>query len=160
MPKSYWSQPIRLEQPHLACLCTSKTVNSALWFVNNPKLEERILAYLAKYQEKYGVILYAFVLQGNHYHINAKFPRCNRAAFFRDFNARIAEAVREFVPAFLGGPLMERRFTAQFLPLDCDVEQYFFYCALQAVKSGLAQRSLITQGTTHFLTRRGEKEKV
>ena len=144
----------------MSCLCTSKTVNSALWFVNNPKLEERILAYLAKYQEKYGVILYAFVIQGNHYHINAKFPRCNRAAFFRDLNARIAEAVRELVPQFLGGPLMERRFTAQFLPLDFDVEKYFFYCALQSVKSGLSQKISDYPGYNSFAdAARGRKRK-
>ena len=135
-----WSQPTRVEETDHAQLSTSKTVNSALWFVNNKALENHILAYLAKYVQKYSVELYAFVIVGNHYHMIAEFPLGNRADFFRDFNARFAEAVRYKVPEFLGGPLFARRYTPQILPLDEDVEDYFYYCALQPVSSGLCQR--------------------
>ena len=139
-PKGLWSQPIRVEQPEMACLCTARFINSAIWIVNNAKLEERILGYLAKYVEKHGVILHAFVLMGNHYHMVARFPLANRSAFFKDFNARLAESVRELVPEFIGGPLLERRFTPQVLPLDSDVENYLLYCALQPVHHGLTER--------------------
>jgi len=99
-----------------------------------------ILAYLAKYAEKYGVLLYAFTIVGNHYHMVARFPEGNRSAFFRDLNARVAQAVKYCVPNYLGGPLFERRFTPQILPLDEDVQNYFFYCALQSVNSGLCKK--------------------
>ena len=135
-----WSQPTRVEDTEHAQLSTSRTVNSALWFVNNKPLEKQVLAYLAKYVEKYDVHLYAFVIVGNHYHIEAEFPGGNRAEFFRDFNARFAETVRDKVPEFLGGPLFERRYTPQVLPLKEDVEDYFYYCALQPVSSGLCMR--------------------
>lgn len=136
---SFWSQPIRVECTDKAQLITCRTINSALWFVNNKALEQAVLSYLAKYAEKYGVILYAFTIVGNHYHMVARFPLGNRSEFFRDFNARVAEAVRHFVPNFIGGPLFERRFTPQVLMLDEDAENYFLYCALQAVSSGLCQ---------------------
>lgn len=136
---SFWSQPIRVECTDKVQLITCRTINSALWFVNNKRLEGMVLGYLAKYAEKYGVLLYAFVLVGNHYHMVAKFPLGQRSEFFRDFNARVAEAVRHCVPNYLGGPLFERRFTPQVLLLDEDVENYFLYCALQAVSSGLCQ---------------------
>ena len=144
------SQPLRIETPDLGSFGTARTINSLLWFVNNPRLEQQILAYLAKYQEKYGVILYAFALQGNHFHPVAKFPNCNRAAFYRDFNARVAEAVKRFVADYPGGPLFERRYTEQALPLDEDVEQKSFYCGLQAVASGLCSRQSDYPGYNSF----------
>lgn len=135
----FWSQPLRVECD-MSQLVTSKTINSRLWFVYNPRFEQRVKAFLAKYQKKYGVLIYAFVIVGNHYHLVCEFPNGNRSAFFRDFNARVAEAVRMYVKEFIGGPVFQRRFTPQALPLDADREQYFFYCALQAVSSGLTQR--------------------
>ena len=46
--QKFWSQPLRVEAPEYAQLATSRCINSALWFVNNKKLEERIYAFLAK----------------------------------------------------------------------------------------------------------------
>lgn len=133
------SQPLRIESPQYSSFCTSRTVNSALWFVNNPELEERILGYLAKYQEKYQVKLNAFTIQGSHYHSMNYFSHCNRAAFYRDFNARIAEAVKALVKNFPGGHLFERRYSEQAVPNPEDIEDRFFYCALQAVSAGLCE---------------------
>ena len=137
---SYWSQPIRVESSEMVQLITFRTINSALWFVNNRLLEERILGFLAKYSNKYFVKLHGFCIMGSHIHLLASFPKGNRLAFCRDFGARTAESVRMFVPRFLGGPLFERRYSLQFLPLAEDVSKYFFYLALQAVESGLSER--------------------
>ena len=137
---SFWSQPLRIESIEYPQLITSRTINSKLWFVNNKALEYRVNGYLAKYQAKYSVQLYAHAIVGNHYHLVARFPKGNRSQFFRDFNARFAEAVRYYVPEFEGGPLFENRFTPQVLPLEADLEKYFFYCALQPVSSGLTER--------------------
>jgi hypothetical protein len=135
-----WSQPIRVETPQFVTLITMRTINGALWFVNNAALEDHVRAYLAKYCSKYDVLLYNVSFQGNHLHLEAQFPHANRAACMRDFNARVAEGVRKYVPEYPGGPLFERRYTVNVLPLTSDVEKYFFYCALQAVKDGLAER--------------------
>ena len=137
---AYWSQPLRVETPEFVCFNTSRTINSALWFINNEKLEHHTLGYLAKYKEKHQIKLYSFVIQGSHDHKCAQFPLANRAGFERDFKARIAEGVRKYVPQFLGGPVFERRYTTQILPLAEDVEDKFFYCALQAVQDGLCER--------------------
>ena len=137
---SYWSQPIRVESTDMVQLITFRTINSALWFVNNKLLEERILGFLAKYTNKYRVQLYGFCIVGSHIHLLVRFPKRNRIAFCRDFGARTAEAVRISVSQFIGGPLFERRYTPQFLPLPEDVSKYFFYLALQAVESGLTER--------------------
>ena len=62
-----------------------------------------------------------------------------------------------FVPKFLGGPLFGRRFTPQALPLDADREDYFFYCALQAVSAGLTERVSEYPGYNSFKTAIGQR---
>lgn len=140
MKKKTQSQPLRIECPDYWSLCTSRTVQSRLWFVNNPELENHVLKYVARYQAKYLVEIFAFVLMGNHYHIVARFPFSNRRGFMRDLNARIAEGVRLHVHEFDSGSLFARRYAEQALIEHFDVEEYFFYCALQPVLSGLAER--------------------
>lgn len=132
------SQPLRLEVPHHVQVITSKTINGALWFVNNHLLFERICAFLAKYQEKYGVLIYHFEIVGNHYHLEASFPNSNRADFQRDFNARIAEAVRFLVKEFGEGPLFHRRYTPQTVVGPGADLKYFLYIANQCISSKLA----------------------
>jgi len=138
--KTIWSQPLRVETPNNIVHITARTANSALWFVNNPQLEERIYAFLAKYIEQYEVKLYAFTLIGNHYHLLAKFPESNMASFQRDFNARIAESVRILVKGFKGGHLFSRRYASQILDQDDTIEHYFLYTFLQPVTSKLTAR--------------------
>jgi len=145
-----WSQPTRVESREFVQLITFRTINSALWFVNNKALEERILGYLSKYLKKHGVVIYGFCIVGSHIHLLLRFPRANRAAFCKDLGARTAESVRMLVETFRGGPLFGRRYTPQFLPLDEDVTKYFFYLALQAVESGLAERLSDYSGYNSF----------
>ena len=133
------SQPLRIEFPQFASFGTSRTVRSTLWFVNNRKLEDYALGYLAKYQEKYELPIYGMVFFGSHYHLLSKFPKCNRSAFYRDFNSRLSWAARNFVEDFPGGQLFGRRYSAEVVPTNEDIENQFFYCALQAVAAGLCE---------------------
>ena len=138
--ETIWSQPLRIETPNNIVHISTRTANSALWFVNNPKLEGRIYAFLAKYIEHYQAELYAFTLVGNHYHLLARFPEGNMASFQRDFNARIAESVRILVPEFRGGHLFSRRYASQILDMEDTIEHYFLYTFLQPVTSKLTAR--------------------
>jgi hypothetical protein len=129
----------RIEDPELANLLTTRTKNSELWFVNNPRLEELILGYTAKYADRYGVKLYALAIEGNHIQGPALFPEGNRASFMRDLNSSIARAVQRETK-HPGGHVWARRYSNEFLPRDQDVEKYFFYTVLQAVQDGLVDR--------------------
>jgi len=133
------AQDLSYEKPELCFFGTIRTQHSRLWFINNPKLEQWILAYLARYQELYGITIYAFVIMGNHYHLLAKFPRSNKAAFFQAFNAIIAKLTNCHVDAFEGGRLWARRVRVQAVPRNEDIEHEFFYCTLNPVSSGLTR---------------------
>ena len=139
MSKQYPSQPLRVENFNLPILSTSKCIRDELWFVNNKKLEERILAFIGKYQKECNVTIYAFQLMGNHAHICANFPDNNSARFFQHLNARIAEAVRIYVDNFEEGGVFKKRPCHQYLPLEEDALDSFIYCALQPINHGLAE---------------------
>jgi REP element-mobilizing transposase RayT len=130
----------RIETSAYVNLITIRTMNSALWFVHNQVLHDTILGYLAAYAARYNVVLYGFVITGNHIHLIAHFPLPNRAAFMRDFASSIAGAVRRLVPEFSGGKLWERRYSNEFLPDADDIENEFLYVALQPVQDGLVER--------------------
>ena len=153
------SQPLRIENPEFGSFGTCRTINSQLLFVNNPVFEQSVLANLGKYTEKYEVEAYAFCIRGNHYHFVSKFPQANRAHFYRDLNARAAESVRRHVPGFLGGPVLERRYSEQALPRDEDIEDRFFYAALQAVEEGLCEKPSEYPGYNSFYDAIAVKER-
>jgi len=134
------SQPLRIESKDFASFGTSRAVKSRLLFVNNERLERRVLGYLSKYAKQHRLRMFAMVFSGSHYHLLNYFTECNRAVFYRDFNARIAEAVRALVPSFPGGKAFERRYAEQAVPTDQDIIERFWYCTLQAVQAGLCRR--------------------
>ena len=119
---------------------TTRCRNSELWFVNNPQLEEIILARAAKCSTKYEADIYALAIEGNHIQFPALFPKLNRSDFMRDFNSYIALSVGWHVPTYTGGRLWGRRYSQEFVPSNADLEEEFFYTVLQAIQDGLVER--------------------
>ena len=130
----------RIESPDLVSLATIRSRNSELWLINNPELEENILAYAAKFATRYQVRLYALAIEGNHIHTLAKHPECNRAAFQRDFNSCVARAVPRHAPGYPGGRFWARRYSSELIPENEDIENYFFYTVLQPIQDGLVDK--------------------
>lgn len=130
----------RIESKDLGSFLTTRSRNSELWFVNNNKLQQSILGYAAKFSKRYNVKLYALAIEGNHIQAPAFFPQCRRADFMRDFNSCVARAVTRYTPQYRGGTFWARRYSAEFLPGDEDIEEYFFYTVLQPVQDGLVEK--------------------
>lgn len=133
------AQPLSIEDTSWTYLITTRTAGSKLWLVNNPELEKLILGILARYQEIYGVIIYAFVLMGNHYHLLARFPNRNRAPFMRDFNSAVARVIGRYVKAHGRRSVWARRYSYQIVPRNEDILHWFFYIALNPVSSGITR---------------------
>lgn len=127
----------RIESTKVATFQTTRTRCSELWFVNNAALEDAILGYAARYAARYSVKLYAMAIEGNHVQFPALFPKGNRAHFMRDFNSAVARAVPRYQTAHPGGRLWARRYSAEYLPGEEDIEEQFFYTVLQPVQDGL-----------------------
>jgi len=133
------AQPLSIEDPTATYLITTRTAGSKLWFINNPELEYKILAALARYQSIYQVIIYSFILMGNHYHLEARFPNANRALFMRDFNSAVARLVGRAYDIHGRGSVWARRYSYQILPRTEDIKHWFYYVALNPVSSGLVE---------------------
>lgn len=129
----------RIETDEYADLITSRTRNSQLWFVNNPRLESAILGYTAKYATRYHITLYAFAIEGNHLHMVAQVRDRNRGDFMRDLKSSIARAIPRYTPSYPGGSVWGRRYSNEFLPAPDDIEERFFYTVLQPVQDGLVE---------------------
>ena len=127
----------RIECQDVASFQTTRARNSELWFVNNPELEGAILGYAARYATRYEIKMYALAIEGNHIQKVAHFPKANRAHFMRDFNSAVARSVARFQPSYPGGRFWARRYSAEYLPGDADIEDRFFYTVLQPVQDGL-----------------------
>lgn len=129
---------------------TIRTMSSKLWFVNNQKLHERIVAFLARFQEMYGVELFAFIIMGNHYHLLARFPRRNKRLFCQALNSMIARLTATHVEEFEGGKLWARPVRAQALGDHKDALHWFFYIALNPVGAGLCRKISEYNGYNSF----------
>jgi hypothetical protein len=131
----------RIEDPDKISFLTTRSRNSELWFINNVKLEHATLGYLAKFAARYGTILYAFAIEGNHDQGVTKHPNCNRSDFMRDLNSSIARAVPRYVEEYPGGRFWGRRYSQEFIPNHTDdIEARFFYTVLQPVQDGLVPK--------------------
>lgn len=128
----------RIEDPDTANFLTTRSLHSRLWLVNNSELETAILGFAAKYLNRYQAKLYALAIEGNHIQSPALFPKGNRSDFMRDFNSSVARAVPRYTE-HPGGRFFARRYSSEFIPADPDIEEYFFYTVLQAVKDGLVE---------------------
>lgn len=128
------------ERNDLIFFSTTRTIRSQLWFIHNAILEDRILAFLARYQELYNVTLYDFILMGNHYHLLASFPRNNKKAFFTAFNSIIAKLTRTHVKKFEGGKVWGRRVRSIPVGDYIDAKHQFIYTALNPVAAGLTPK--------------------
>ena len=124
----------------MASFSTVRTRQSALWLVNNRNLEDNILGYQARYSQRYNVKVYAMAIEGSHVHDLCHYPNCNRSDYKRDLNSMIARSINRNVPNFPGGSVWERRYSVEFVPGDEDIEDKFFYIALQPVKDGLVEK--------------------
>ena len=133
------AQPLSIENKEWVYLITTRTAGSRLWLINNKELESRILGALARYQSIHSVVIYAFILMGNHYHLLAGFPKGNRALFMRDLNSALARLVGRHVSLHGRRSVWARRYSYQVLPRDEDVRHWFYYAALNPVSSGITR---------------------
>ena len=131
----------RIETDEYSSFNTIRCKHSKLWFVNNERLEDRILAYTAKYINVHNIDLYALAIEGNHIQDLADFPELNRSDFMRDRNSVIGKLVPTYNPDHEGGGTFERRYSAELVPKHVDdIEDRFFYTALQPIQYGLVQK--------------------
>ena len=103
-------------------------------------LEDRVLGSLGKYLNKFGAKVYAFTLFGSHDHSMYDFKPLTKSAFFRDFGARTAEAIKKHMPSFGTGSVFEKRPSEQAITDDKESHlDRLMYTILQPIQAGLCK---------------------
>jgi REP element-mobilizing transposase RayT len=129
----------RIESDEHYDLITTRTMNSEIWLSISNEMTTNILGLIAKYKTKYQIKIQSLAIQGNHIHMTIESQMGKRAAFMRDLNSKIARDMKRFVPSYRGGKLWGRRYSNEFMPHEDDLEEKFFYVALQSVQDGLTE---------------------
>ncbi len=131
----------RIESKDHAAFTTTRCKHSELWFVNNKDFEQKILAFTAKYSERYQVKLYALAIEGSHIHVLADYPEENCSAFKRDLNSMIARTAPHYCVNYHHYKFWERRYSKELIPHHPDdILKKFLYTVLQPVQDGLVER--------------------
>ena len=90
---------------------------------------------VARYQEIFGILIYALEFLGNHYHMLIRAPQGNSDEFCENVNREIAKRIN----ALLGreGKFWGRRYDDQEILSEEDLLEAFLYISTNATKHGL-----------------------
>lgn len=128
--------PIRDRDPSLYRLITIRTVRGEMWLQPNGSNRRLIGGILARYQEIFGIEIYAYTVLSNHIHLIIRAPRGNTDEFAENVNREIARRInwryrRE-------GSLWGRRYSDQeVLDPESDLLEAFIYVTLNCTRHGL-----------------------
>lgn len=128
---------IRSKDPEVFRLITTRTVESRLWLVPNSRTRKLFGGILARYQEIFGIEIYAYVFLGNHYHLIIRAPNGNTDEFLENVNREIARRVNWIHKK--EGPLWSRRYVDQQIITEEDLTECFLYVNTNSTRHGLAK---------------------
>jgi len=98
----------------------------------------KFLSYLADAAHKYGVILHAFVLMGNHYHLIVETPDANLSVFAHAINSAYTTYFN--IKRKRAGHLFQGRYKSIVVEKDSYLLELSRYIHLNPVRAGIAER--------------------
>lgn len=99
---------------------------------------EKFLSYLTDALHKYGVILHAFVLMTNHYHLIIETPKANLSSFMHSLNSAYTTYFN--IKRERSGHLFQGRYKAMLIDVDNYLLELSRYIHLNPVRAGLTGR--------------------
>ena len=132
-------RPIRNRDPEIFRLITIRTCEARLWISPTANVRKLIGAIIARYQEIFGIELFAYNVLGNHMHLLVRAPRSNIDEFCENVNREIAKRInwrnkRE-------GKFWGRRYDDQQVLSEEDLLEAFLYVTTNPTKHGLVSNS-------------------
>lgn len=151
-------RPLRNRDPSIYRLITIRTGEARLWITPNRKIRRLIGGIVARYQEIFGIVIYAYCFLGNHYHMLIKAPGGNSDEFLENVNREISRRLnfahrRE-------GKLWARRYDDQQVLGEDDLLAAFLYINTNPTRHGLIEDSSAWPGLTSYsqaITGKGER---
>ncbi len=130
-------RPLRNRDPEANRLITIRTVESRLWIPANSRTRRIIGGIIARYQEAFDIVIYAYAILGNHYHMLIRAPKQNTDEFCENVNREIARRLNWINGR--KGPLWARRYTDQAVASSDDLLEAFLYVVTNSAHHGLVE---------------------
>lgn len=99
---------------------------------------EKFLSYLTDAVHKYGVILHAFVLMANHYHLIVETPKANLSSFMHSLNSAYTTYFN--IKRKRAGHLFQGKYKALLIDADNYLLELSRYVHLNPVRAGITEK--------------------
>lgn len=119
-----------------------------MWMVPSREVNETILGVLARYQEIFGVVIYAYVFLSNHLHLLVHAPNGNLDEFLENVNREIARRINYLCKR--KGKFWARRYSDQIVLSEADAEKAFLYVTTNPTKHGLVKHCKLWPGVSSY----------
>ena len=125
-----------------------RTEGAQFRLIPRAEVNQVIGGVLAKYQEAFEIVIYAYTVLSNHLHILAQAPLANLWRFEQAVNREIAKRINR--QQSTRGHFWERRYDEQMVIDESDVLEAFLYVTCNAVSHGLVEHPLLWPGLNSY----------
>lgn len=151
------SRPLRIEYPGAFYHVTSRGNERRTVFQNN-RDREKYLSYLESGHERYGAVIHAYCLMGNHYHLLLETPRGNLSKILQYINGAYTTYFN--IKRGRSGHLFQGRFRGILVDKDEYCKELSRYIHLNPVRAGIVKAPLEYPWSSYrYYVGRGKKPK-
>jgi putative transposase len=122
------------------------------------RVNEIVGGVIARYQEHFSIVIYAYVILSNHIHILAAAPEKNLWRFEQAVNREIAKRIHRLRGT--RGHFWERRYDEQIVVEESDVVEAFLYAMCNTVSHGLVEHPALWPGLNCYAQVMDGKDRV
>jgi putative transposase len=131
------ARPLRIQYAHAFCHITGRGNERKKVFSTKADYD-RFKEYLKEAQTRFGFILHAYVLMGNHYHLIGETPEANLSAIMHSINGAYTTYFNK--KRKRSGHLFQGRYKAILIDHDSYLLELSRYIHLNPVKAGMVER--------------------
>lgn len=135
-----------------------RTEGASLLLLPEAQLNQIVGGVIARYQELFSVVVYAYTVLSNHIHLLVLAPLQNLWRFEQAVNREIAKRINRLRNT--RGHFWERRYDEQMVAAEGDVLEAFLYTVCNAVSHGLVEHPALWPGLNCYAHVLDEKDRV
>ena len=125
-----------------------RTEQAMLLLQPDAQINQLVGGVIAKYQGVYGILVYAYIVLGNHIHMLVRQPKRNLWRFEQAVNREVAKRVNKLRKR--QGHFWGRRYDEQICSTEEDALAALIYILLNPVNHGLVEHPLLWPGLNCF----------
>lgn len=149
------ARDLRSKDPERFHLVTIRTEQQCFFLRPSKDVNKIVGGVIARYQEIFQVELYALTVLSNHFHLISRAPLGNLDEFMENVDRELARRLNYKIQR--RGKFWSRRYRAQLIPNDADLEEAFLYVTTNSVKHGLVKNPADWPGISSCQQSLGEK---